>query len=349
MTVKSEKKQSVAIVGLGLIGASLALALRDKYHIVGCSRSRKTEEYALSRGMAHEICPIDKLRGVDCVVVCTPLWVLKDTVKAVYESVGDSAIITDVGSVKGILKGMPGRIVGGHPMAGTEHSGIEAAKEHLFENACYCIVPYENSANKDVEFVTEIARAVRAKPILLTCEEHDRLAADFSHMPHAAAYALAETSVGDNVSIAGSGFMDCTRIAGSDPDFWTEVFKLNRDNVLCSLNSYMSELNKMRKLMEKGDYDALKEILKSAQSKRNKLAAARSADSDLSLSVDVKDEVGSIGAVASLLMRGGVSIANIRILDSREGVGGALMLEFPTVYDAKAAKAALKDAGYAVW
>ena len=143
------KKQTIAVVGLGLIGASLALALKDTYRIIGCARSRETEAYALSHGIVDEICPVRDMRGADCVIACTPLWVLRQTVQEVYDAVGDTAIITDVGSVKELLKGLPGRLVGGHPMAGTEHSGIEACKRHLFENATYCVVPYENSREKD--------------------------------------------------------------------------------------------------------------------------------------------------------------------------------------------------------
>lgn len=343
-----QQKQVVAIVGLGLIGASLALALRGKYRVAGCSRSRATERYALERGIVDEIRPVDRLKGVSCVVVCTPLSALRDTVKQVYDVVGDESIITDVGSVKGLLCGLPGRIVGGHPMAGTEHSGINAAKRHLFENAVYCVVPYPQSRSQDVEFVKELARAAKAKPLEISAEKHDRLVAYYSHMPHMAAYALSGTAIGEDVSIAGSGFMDSTRVACSDPDFWTEVFRLNRDNTLSALDGYISVLNDMRGMLADNDYSALNSALADACSRRKTLAAARVADSGHTVTVDVLDEVGSLGAVASLLAESGANIANIGILDSREGIGGALVLSFTTPRDASLARKALTAAGYCV-
>ena len=266
MSIKMKK--TVAIVGLGLIGGSLALALKDKFTVWGCSRKRATEEYALECGMIDEIRGTDNLRGADCVIACTPLKVLRDTVKEIYSAVGDSALITDVGSVKGMLEGLPGRLVGGHPMAGNERSGIEAAENGLFRGAYYCIVPYKNSCDEDVEFVTQIAKTVESIPVTLSPEEHDRLAARYSHAPHMCAYALSESMIDDSATIAGSGFSDSTRIALSDADFWTEVFKLNRRNTLDALDGYMLELGKMKKLLENEDYDALKVELNKARNKR---------------------------------------------------------------------------------
>ncbi len=339
-----DNRESIAIVGLGLIGASLALSLRRKYRIIGCETDEPTRAYALAHGVVDELRPLCDVAGVTAVIVCTPLSVLRETVTAAYDAVGESAVITDVGSVKGILKGLAGRIVGGHPMAGTEHSGIEAAKEHLFENATYCVVPYENSREEDVRFVSSLARAVRAKPLVLSPEAHDEAAANFSHMPHMVAYALM-AAADDDTRMAGSGFIDSTRIAGSDPVFWTEVLRRNRANVLASLARYERELSTLHALLRQERYDELGAQLHAARKKRLALADTRQ-NTALSLTVDVRDEVGSIGAVTQLLRHHSVNIADIRILDSREGVGGVLQLRFETQHDAQAARAALTTAGY---
>ena len=275
MTEKTNdnKIATVGVVGLGLIGASLAMALRSKYRVLGCSRSRDTERYALENGMIDGIASLADMRGAaDCVAVCSPLWTLCDMVRAVYEAVGDSAVITDVGSVKGVLEGLPGRIVGGHPMAGNEHSGIRAAKKNLFAGATYCVVPYENSREEDIRFVERLACDAGARPMLLSATEHDRLAASFSHLPHMAAYALAEAALraGDG-NIAGGGFYDSTRIAGSDPAFWTEVFRCNRANVLDAVDGYLNELTQLRDLLAREEYGALQERLAQAQYKRRRL------------------------------------------------------------------------------
>ena len=342
------KKEKIAIAGLGLIGASLALALKDKYYIVGCEPDAQSAGYALLHGIVDEIRPLEEVDGVSHVFVCTPLTVLKQTVIKAYDAVKDGAIITDVGSVKGILCGLKGRIVGGHPMAGTEHSGIAAAKRHLFENAYYCIVPYADTSESDVRSVEDIVRYIKAKPIRLTPEMHDKEAADFSHMPHIAAYALAQTSIKEGIAIAGSGFMDSTRIASSSPAFWTEVFKMNRANVLRSFDEYLDVLHSVRELLGKEDYENLNKLLSSAQSKRKSLDFQTASDSQTAVTIDVKDEIGSIGAVASLLIKSGVNIGNIRILDSREGVGGALKLEFETCRDAAVARRVLTESGYTI-
>ncbi|MDE6399019.1 MAG: prephenate dehydrogenase/arogenate dehydrogenase family protein [Clostridiales bacterium] len=272
-TCNNENRPVIGVVGLGLIGASLCMALRGKYRVAGCSRRRETEAYALQKGMIDEIVAVRDMRGaVDCVVVCSPLWTLCDTVREVYDAVGDSAIITDVGSVKGVLQGLPGRIVGGHPMAGNEHSGIRAAKRNLFAGATYCVVPYENSREEDIRFVERLARDAGANPLLLSAREHDRLAASFSHLPHMAAYALAEAALRENDgAVAGGGFYDSTRIAASDPAFWTEVFRCNRENVLRAADGYLHELTALRDLLAREEYGALQERLAQAQSKRKAL------------------------------------------------------------------------------
>lgn len=277
MTEKANGKKTatIGVVGLGLIGASLCMALKDDYRIAGCSRNPDTERYALQHGMIDEIRPLQDMHGVDCVVVCTPIWTLEDTMRAAYDAVGESAILTDVGSVKGVLQGFRGRVVGGHPMAGNEKSGIRAAQRDLFAGATYCVVPYENSREEDVAFVERMATAAGAHPLRLTAQEHDRLASLFSHMPHLAAYALAQSAPVFEANLAGSGFMDSTRIASSDPKFWTEVFRRNRENVLTALDGHIGELTRLRALLESEDYEALQARLDEARQKREHVRTTR--------------------------------------------------------------------------
>lgn len=274
-TSSNKNRPVIGVVGLGLIGASLAMALKNDYCVVGCSRNPDTERDALQNGMIDEIRALQEMRGVDCVVICTPLWTLEETMRAAYDAVGDSAIITDVGSVKGVLQGLPGRVVGGHPMAGNEKSGICAAQRDLFAGATYCVVPYENSREEDVAFVERMATAAGANPLRLSASEHDRLASLFSHMPHLAAYALAQSAPVFDANLAGSGFMDSTRIAGSDPKFWTEVFRRNRENVLNALDGHIAELTRLRTLLAQEDYDALQARLEEAKQKREHVRKTR--------------------------------------------------------------------------
>ncbi|MDE7394708.1 MAG: prephenate dehydrogenase/arogenate dehydrogenase family protein [Clostridiales bacterium] len=329
-------KHTVAVVGLGLIGGSIALNLKKVCRVIGVDTNAETCDYALRNGFIDEVRPLESIKGVDAVLLCTPVEKLKETAAQVYGIVGESALITDVGSVKSVLGNASGRIVGGHPMAGSEKGGIRAAKEHLFENAYYCVIPYKRSSEEDVKSVEALARFLRATPVRLSPEEHDRQAAALSHAPHLAAYALCESALGERAT-PGSGFLDMTRIASSDPAFWTAVCALNRENVLSALDAYTKVLGDYRELLQNEDYDKLRAALENARQKRTALPAHPS----LSLTVDVKDEVGSIGKVTDALRAAGIGIANLCVLHSREGVGGALQIDFYTVADTERAKAAL--------
>lgn len=331
-----DKRKTVAVVGLGLIGGSVALNLHRVCKVVGVDDDPDACAYALANGMADEVRTLANIGDADAVILCTPLDALAPCAEDVFRTVGERALITDVGSVKSVLQNAKGRVVGGHPMAGSEKGGIRAAKAHLFENAYYCVVPYAHSREEDVQSVEQLARFLRATPVRMTCDEHDKQAAALSHAPHLAAYALSESALHDGAA-AGTGFLDTTRIAGSDPAFWTAVCRVNRQNVLSALADYMQTLDDYRALLQNEDYTALQSALASARQKRLSVLHP----SSLSVTVDVKDEVGSIERVTDALAKAGIGIADLRVLRSREGVGGALQIDFYTAADAEKAKAAL--------
>lgn len=336
MRMAKKTKHTVAVVGLGLIGGSIALNLKKVCRVIGVESDEETAAYALGNGFVDEVRPLEDIRGADAVLLCTPVETLRSMAARVYSVVGESALISDVGSVKSTLENASGRVVGGHPMAGSEKGGIRASKEHLFENAYYCVVPYAHSREEDVRSVEALARFLRATPVRIGSAEHDRQAAALSHAPHLAAYALCESALHDGAT-PGSGFLDTTRIASGDPAFWTAVCALNRENVLSALSDYAKVLDGYRALLQNEDYEGLRSALERARQKRT----AYPAHPSLSLTVDVKDEVGSIGKVTDALRSAGIGIANLCVLHSREGVGGALRIDFYTVADTERAKAAL--------
>lgn len=331
-----DKRDKIGIIGLGLIGGSMAIALRGKYDVIGMSRNPDTAAYALDEGMISSVATsYSDFSDCTAVIVCTPLAVVEKTVRDVRNALGDGVIITDVGSVKGMLCGIKGRLIGGHPMAGTEQSGIRAAKERLLENAYYILVDY-NDNPKDLETVRNIVLACGAVPVVMTADEHDRLVAKISHLEHMAAYSLVSSAMTGEEEIVGSGFTDTTRIASSDPSFWNTVAHLNRDNLVREMDGYIATLSALR-----GDIAEGRDItpsLKSAKDKRDKLTYKKRFMTEYVLYVDVPDCVGSIVGVLGRLADAGVSISNLTVMHSREGAGGALRLELKDEQGYKKAK-----------
>lgn len=326
-------KSKIGIIGLGMIGGSLAKALGDSFDVLGYDTDLATCEYAEKNGF----CKIVSLGGMtecEIVFVCVPLSAMEKTLDELYGIVGEKVIISDVGSVKLPFAATRGRYVGGHPMAGIERGGIKAAKAHLFENAYWCVT----TSGDDAERVVSVIKSTGALPVRMTAEEHDKAVAAFSHTPHAVAYALVSAALGSSgiSPIAGSGFLDATRIAQSDEGFWTQVFKLNKDNVLSGIQAVTRELNCIHDMIEKGDFSSLESYLKRARSKREALNR-RNLGGEV-LYVDLVDRIGEFERITGAIARGGINMTNIALVVSRDGAGGALRLEFGCLADKNKAK-----------
>ena len=333
-------KCKIGIIGLGLIGGSIAIALKGNYTVVGCSRAPETVAYALENNIIHEAAySYEQLFGCKVVFVCTPLHLVKSTVEEVGRVLGDSAIITDVGSVKGMLAGVGGRIIGGHPMAGTEQHGIASAKARLLENAYYILCDYSGNAG-DLETVRGIVADMGAQPITMTADDHDRLVSKISHLPHMLAYSLVASALDGDETIVGSGFTDTTRIASSPPEFWNTVSRLNRENLIADMEKYLGVFTRL--LGDIKDGKDITEFLQEAKDKRDGLTAAKRYMTEYVLYTDVLDRVGSIASIVVKLSDAGISIDNLQVINSREGAGGALRLEFKDEIGYTKAKEILK-------
>ncbi len=329
-------KQKIGIVGLGLIGGSLALALGDRFAVYGYDKDKATREHAATDKMCTVVDSLSGLKGAALVFVCVPISVMTETLDSLCDLFGDETVITDVASVKLPFAGTKRRYVGGHPMAGTERGGITAAKPHLFENAYWVIT----SRGKDADTVKNTVESIGAIPLFMTAEEHDRAVAAFSHVPHAAAYALTAAATDKlTAPIAGSGFLDTTRIAKSDGRFWSDVFMLNRKNVSDGIKALIYELDALDKMIEQGDRAAVEKYLCAARNKREALDRV-----DLggeALYVDLVDRVGEFERVTGAVARAGISVKNIALVAGREGASGALRLEFETAEDRNRAQSVL--------
>ncbi len=326
------EKIEIGIVGLGMIGGSLALALggSEKYDVVGFDTDPKTREYAQDAGICR-IVEVEQMQGASAVFVCVPVSAMKGVLDGLSDKLSGT-LITDVASVKLPFASTRGRYVGGHPIAGTENGGIAAAKPHLFQNAYWVIT----SVGDDAKTVESIVKSVGARPLFMTAAEHDRAVAAFSHVPHAVAYALTSAAVSGVRPIAGSGFLDTTRIAKSDGGFWADVMLMNADNVVKGVRDCGKELDALCGMIERGDRDGLEKYFTAARKKR--LALDRIDLGGEALYVDLVDRQGEFERVLGAIARAGIDVRNIALVPGREGASGALRLEFADARDREKAR-----------
>lgn len=266
----------VALIGIGLINGSLALALREAGavgRISACARREETRERALARGLCDraDADPAVAVAGADLVVLGTPPGACGEVARAMRPGLRGDAIVTDVGSVKAqIVRDVtphlpdPTRFVGGHPVAGTEHSGPDAAFATLFQNRRTILTPIEDTAADAVATVRAMWETAGAVVDTMTPEHHDRVLAITSHLPHLIAYTivgtvadLEEQARTEVFKYAAGGFTDFTRIAASDPTMWRDVFLNNREAVLEMLGRFTEDLVALQRAIRWGDGQTL--------------------------------------------------------------------------------------------
>jgi len=264
---------------VGLLGGSLGLALKTvspTVEIVGIGRSEQRLQLAQDRNAIDAwTCQPDSINPpLDALVVCTPVRLAAQTIRTTLPSLKPDALITDVGSTKATLvhacedqTNGRARFVGSHPMAGSHESGILAAKADLFEDKI-CIVTETESSDPDaVEAISKLWRSIGMRVVRMTPEEHDRLTAFSSHLPHLTASALCQTAraIGETIEpVLGTGFHDTTRIAAGDPTMWLDICFENRERILDSIDSMTSVLGGLRRSLETKDEGAVLEFLRSA-------------------------------------------------------------------------------------
>ncbi len=338
--------EKIGIVGLGLIGTSIAKALKGKYDVVGVDNDKDAVGYCLENGIISD-CGLGSLRGSSVVFLAVPVSAVERTARQVHIVVGDDTVITDTASVKNCFSGMPPRFVGGHPMAGTEQSGCRASMDTLFENAFYILTGDKDG--EDTKKVAEVISEMGALAVYMSAEEHDEIISSISHLPHMVAYTLVNTALKakDNCGeLASGGFLDTTRIASSSPDFWLGVVRANKDNVLKAMDEFAAEFAKLREYIADNNGVRARGYFSDGKRRRDKLMSARRFRAEYELYVPVRDEVGAVGKIASLLGEVGADLKSIRIDNSREGTGGALRLGFKRLGDYDKAQKALKENGY---
>src|SRR5580704_12094345 len=276
--------QTIGIVGCGMIGCSLAAALKSrKFHgqIVGCGRPGKNLETALGRKLVDRIEsePAQAAATCDFVVVCTPVDRIADDVRALAKAARPGTLITDAGSVKQpicrSLHDLPAGVafIGSHPIAGSEKQGCAHADAELFVDRVCVVTPPPSASRAQVARVVEFWQALGMSVVEMSPEAHDRALAQTSHVPHAVAAALAASLDVENRGLTAGGFQDTTRIAAGDPELWSAILLANAGEVTAGLRAVSARLNELVEAIERRDKQRLEALLRTAKEKRDSLGS----------------------------------------------------------------------------
>lgn len=283
--------QRAAIIGVGLIGGSLGWALRHHgvaAEVVGVEPDPATLERARQRGLIDrgETDPATAAAGADLVVLAVPVGSFGRVLETVRPALAPQALVTDVGSVKGTVQAEAERLlgpdaafVGGHPIAGTADSGVEAALGDLFRGALCVLTPAQTTPAEAVARLTRVWEAVGSEVVTMEPAQHDRVLAATSHLPHMLAYALIQTfgALPERELLerfAAGGFRDLTRIAGSDALMWRDIALANREALLAMIDAFEQRLGSLRAAIEAGDDEALEAFFREARAIRRGLSGA---------------------------------------------------------------------------
>lgn len=344
---KSFYYRRAALIGTGLIGGSIGIALRERClveKIAGYDSDPESCVQAVELGAINEVATsaVEAVRGADLVILAVPVLSTIELLKELLPAVNKGALITDVGSTKGwIMEAVEAILpegvyyIGGHPMAGSEESGIRGADPALLENAIYVLTPGPNTPGEVVEKLSRMLEETGAQTISLDPFKHDQVVAAVSHLPQITAAALV-LSVADTDdlelvrTLAAGGFRDSTRIVLGNPSIWRDICSSNRWALLAALKRFKENLNSLEKYLTEPNADAVEEYLRQARDYRRTIPhRGRGILPELfDVIVLVRDTPGVIGRLTTLLGDAGINIDAIEILHVRELAGGSIRLGF---------------------
>jgi len=360
--------KTVAIVGMGLIGGSLAKAIRKIpwiKTIIGIDTDENVLNLALKQGVLDRVSKdIDSsISDSDIVFVCTPVEKIIKCVKKLNDFIKKDCIVTDTGSIKGNIvfeiEKLNGDFVfvGGHPMCGSEKAGFEVSRGHLFENAYYILTPSEHSKETAVKVLEEIIIEIGAIPVIIDNRKHDLVTGAISHFPHVVSAAIVNTvnklDGKENYmrTLAAGGFKDITRISSSNPEMWKNIVIKNKDNIYEILDSFVGLIKEFKDCLLRNDQDSVYKYFESAKEYRDTFSSENiGLIKPLNdITVDVKDRPGEIGRIATLLGDSNINIKNINVSNSRENEQGCLRISLSDIEGTEKACKVLKDYEYKVY
>lgn len=355
------------VIGLGLIGGSLALALKRNRDItiIGYDAHEKTLQTAGRIGVIDEMASSmhEASREADVIIFATPV---NETIRLMKElphwPLKETVIVTDTGSTKreimeaALTLQVEGiTFIGGHPMAGSHKSGVEAARAHLFENAYYMLTPFSDKDEKETKVLADLLQVTKAKIVQVSATEHDHMTAVVSHFPHLVAASLVHQLSSENETfpftkqLAAGGFRDLTRIASSNPIMWRDITVQNRAELSQQLHMWSKEMARLEQLLSNGQAEEIEAYFATAKQVRDELPISTQGAmySSFDLYVDVPDYPGVISEITGYLAQDLISITNLRIVETREDVFGILVISFQTVEDrAKAVQCLVKNTSF---
>lgn len=337
----------IGFIGLGLIGGSIAKSIKKfhpDYRIVAFSSTAATLELAKKEQIIDEgLTQYDaRFQECDYIFLCAPVSTNLQYLSFLKYHIKPSCVITDVGSVKGEIHkavlelGLEEYFIGGHPMAGSEKTGLKNATDYLIENAYYIITPAENVSLTKLSAFMELIGSLGAIPMVLTYDEHDYITAAISHLPHIIASSLVnlihniDTQDEHMRTIAAGGFKDITRIASSSPDMWQPICMENSAYISKVLDEYIRLLVQTRCWVDQHAKDEIYDMFQNARDYRNALPDGMGGPlkKTFGLYCDIYDEAGGIATIATLLAMNSINIKNIGIIHNREFEEGVLHIEF---------------------
>ncbi len=363
--------ERLAVVGAGLVGASIALAARE----AGVGRVRITDtdpavrRRAAQLEVADEVCDdlASTVEDAEVVIAAVPASVVADVLSAASRAAPPHVILTDAASLKedltlevesrlrdepfsrpevegegrrdlapGRVSPVPdrsGRFVGGHPMAGSERSGPDAADARLFQGATWVLTPTAATDDDVLPRLSTLLRRLGARVVALPPKRHDELVAIVSHLPQVVASVLADVAAdaveatGDAVlSVAGGGYRDTTRIAASDPALWVPILAGNRSAILDALQAYEQRLGRVRAALADGDLDQIATILARASAARRRLVGKGETGAEVDVVVPLDDRPGQLAEATTALGEAGINVEDLAMRHATEGQRGALLL-----------------------
>lgn len=270
----------VAIVGVGLIGGSLGLALKKKRlagEIIGIGHRQKSIDQALRVGAVDEgYIELDKIRDADLIILSAPVKEIIDILPKLKNLITKDCLIIDAGSTKSEIIKIAGkhklRFIGCHPLAGMEKKGPENAREGLFKNSFCLLVPPKKYNPRDLRKVRKLWKELEVRTLVLNSGEHDRILAFTSHLPHAVAFSLIDCIKPEYLSFAASGLKDTTRIGLSDPLLWKDIFLTNRVELLKAIKGFKLSLSRLASFINARQSKKITAYLEKSRKKRNAIA-----------------------------------------------------------------------------
>jgi prephenate dehydrogenase len=353
----------LAVLGVGLIGGSIGRAARERLEsaeVVGWGRTEAHLERALELGAIDRAAgtPAEACEGAEVVFCGAPVAALPGQVREALAAAGPATVVTDVGSTKRELVAEFGgdeRFIGGHPLAGAETAGVENARADLFEGARWYLTPTEHSSGLLYDRLQRLLFELGARPQAIEAEAHDRLMATVSHLPHVLADVLASEALAElgrdseRLPEVGPSFRDATRVAGSNPAIWRDIFASNGEAVATAIDAVGARLGEAADLIRAGDPEAVAAWHEAAGEDRRRLLAGELAGGPLrELRVVVANRPGTIAELALALGEAGVNIEDMALHPAPDMTSGAVTLGVAGDEQAERAAELLRSLGHSV-